>query len=384
MMKVAMVTPFNRERDRIAGGVAGVAKYLGEELAKYPDIRLTMVVPQGTDDAETVCEMWGGVSVYRLARRGIWRHLPGTVYDIFAGRRQVKSFLRKIEPDIVHFQDSAFLAAACERHKVLTIHGLSEKDAVWDARLGVFRWLKWLILKLTEAYTRRRIPNVILISESAARVLPRSKTRKVWRIDNPIEDSFFGIDWEPQAGRIFCCSRILPLKNITGLIEAFGWVVRRAPECRLRIAGAGDSAYLNECKRRAERSGLRERVEFLGRLSVSDVQRELSKANCFAMPSFQEMAPLSISEAMAVGVPVVAAAVGGIPDMVEHGGTGFVIDPNDARDIGDAIGRIISDGPLARSMGRQARISARKRYMASVVARKTVDVYCEILGARRS
>ncbi|MDD5303373.1 MAG: glycosyltransferase family 4 protein [Elusimicrobia bacterium] len=383
-MKVVMVTAIPDERRRIAGGVASVAKYLMDEFAKIPDISLTVVVPQGTKEKETTYEKSGGVSVFKLPRRGFWKFLPGTVYDIFAGRLQVKRFIKQIEPDIVHFQDAAFLAADCERRSVLTVHGLSEKDAAWDARWGAFRWLKCLILKLTEDYGRRRTPHIILISDCVISALPENKRRKTWRIDNPIADSYFDIDWEPESGRLFCCSRLTPLKNITGMIEAFGRVLQRAPHCRLRIAGTGEPGYLNDCRKQAATAGLQSRVEFLGNLSVSEVQRELSKANCFAMPSFREVAPLSIAEAMAAGVPVVAAAVGGIPDMVEHGRTGLLVDPHDARDIGDAIGRIISDERLARSMGRRARRIARDRYMASVVAEKTVNAYREIIGERHS
>lgn len=383
-MKIAMVTAFPDERQHIVGGVAGVAKYLADEFAKYPDISLTVVVPQGAGSNETECEKWGGVTVFRLARAGFWKFLPGTVYDVVAGRSQVNEFVRRIEPDIVHFQGTTFLAAGHETRNVLTIHGIAEKDAAWDPRWGALRWLKCLVLRLTEDYGRRRAPHVILISDYVGTVLPDNERRKIWRIDNPIADSFFEIDWAAEPGRIFCCSTITPRKNILGLIEAFGRVARREPQSQLRVAGSAEPEYLRACKEKVERAGLRSNVRFLGNLSVKDVQGELSKANCFALPSFQETAPLSIAEAMAVGVPVVASAVGGIPDMVEHGSTGFLADPHDSRAIGEGLARIISDDRLARSMSRRAKIASRERCMASVVARRTVEVYREILGRRRS
>jgi glycosyltransferase involved in cell wall biosynthesis len=383
-MKITMVTPFPDERASIVGGVAGVAKYLADEFAKSPEISLTVVVPQGTGGNATVCENWGGVSVYRLARGGFWKFIPGTVYDVLAGRRQLNEFIRQIEPDIVHFQGTTFLAAGYETSHVLTIHGIAEKDAVWDARWGALRWLQCLVLKLTENYGRSRAPHVILISDYVGKVLPENKRRRIWRIDNPIADSFFDINWEPEPGRIFVCSTIMPRKNILGLIGAFGRLVQRAPHSRLRIGGSAVPDYLSACRKQVETLGLESRVEFLGNLSVKEVQRELSCANCFALPSFQETAPLSIAEAMAVGVPVVASAVGGIPDMVEHGSTGFLVDPHDARDIADGLSRIISSKRLSRSMGRQAKKIALERCMASVVAQKTVAVYREILREGRS
>ncbi|HXT02512.1 MAG TPA: glycosyltransferase family 4 protein [Elusimicrobiota bacterium] len=383
-MKIAMVTPYPVDPRQIVGGVAGAAKYLVDELSKDPGIRITVVVPQGARQRETVREEWGPVTVYRLGRRGVWGFLPGTLYDIAAGRKQVNDFIRGLEPDIVHYQGATFLAAGCRRRNVLTIHGIAEKDALWEERGILRRRLKWTLLKLTEDFGRRRAPRVILISDYVREVLPENGSRKIWSIENPIADSFFDVSWEPEPGRIFCCSRIMARKNILGMIEAFKLLLRRLPHCRLRIAGTADPRYLRACRAQVEKDGLRSCVSFLGNLSVPEVQSELSKANCFAMPSFQETAPLSIAEAMAVGVPVVAAKVGGIPGMIEHGGTGFLLEPHDAAGIGDALWRISADDRLARSMGRRAKQAVRERYMASSVARRTVGVYREILEARGS
>lgn len=379
-MRVAMVSVFPDDPRRIVGGVAGVSKYLADEFSKFPDVRLTVVVPQGTRGRETLCEKWGAVTVYRLAREGFWRFLSGTPYDVMAGRAQVSRFMRRVEPDITHFQGATFLAAGYEPSSVLTIHGIAEKDAMWETRWWGSRWLKWLLLKVTEDFGRRRTPHVILISDYVESVLPADKRRKVWRIDNPIADSFFEIAPAAVAGRIFYCGRIMPRKNIAGMIEAFSAVALLDPQARLRIAGSAEPDYLRECRRQVEDRGLQGRVDFLGSLSVKDVQAELSMASCFVLPSFQETAPLSVAEAMAACVPVVAAAVGGIPGMIEHGSTGFLVDPYDVAGIGDAMGRVIADPSLSAEMGRKAKLAVRNRFMASVVAEKTVRVYREILG----
>ncbi|MHC4432717.1 MAG: glycosyltransferase family 4 protein, partial [Planctomycetota bacterium] len=154
-MHVAIVTVFPKEAHSIDGGVTGVAKYLVDELVKRPDVKLTILAPK-SDSHEITCEGWGDFNVYRLGKHGFWSFLPGTVYDIFARRRQIRSLLRQIDPDIVHFQAVTFLAADCEQPNILTIHGIAERDALWDNRWGILRRLKWLLLKLTEGYGRRR------------------------------------------------------------------------------------------------------------------------------------------------------------------------------------------------------------------------------------
>ena len=163
------------------------------------------------------------------------------------------------------------------------------------------------------------------------------------------------------------------------MIEAFALIVRQFPNAALRIAGAAEDAYLEACKRQVEAAGLQDKVHFLGNISIKDVQFELSRANCLVVPSFQENAPLTIAEAMAGGVPVVAAKVGGIPGMVKDGETGLLVDSHNVRSIAQAVQKILSDEPLARSMGHHGRQAAEKRFRASVVCEKTLRAYREVL-----
>jgi len=378
-MHVAMVTVFPQDRSCIDGGVAGAARYLADELARHPDVKLTVIVPNGRH-GETTYEQWDGFSVYRIGKKGPASFLPGTLYDIAAGKWHLRSLLREVNPDIVHFQAATFLAADCAKPNVLTIHGIAEKDAMWDSRWRILRRPRWLLLKLTEEYGRHRVPNIILISEYVKQFLPDKKqTQQTWLIDNPVADSYFDIERKFEPGRIFCCSRVRPLKNILGMISAFALIVEKFPDSQLRIAGAPEAGYLKSCERQVAANGLQDKVQFLGNISIEEVQFELSKVNCLVVPSFQENAPLTIAEAMAAGVPVVGANVGGIPGMLEDGRTGFLIDPYDTRNICEEVSRILADEALAQSMGHRAKQVAQKRFKASVVCEKTLQVYSEVL-----
>jgi glycosyltransferase involved in cell wall biosynthesis len=379
-MRIAMVTLFPETASHIDGGVAGVSKYIADELVKHQDAMLTIVVIKDLR-CKTTYEKWNNnINIFRVCKKGLWSFVPGAVYDIIAGKRQINKLLRQINPDIVHFQNHAFLAANCPYPHVLTIHGIMEKDAIWDSRWGPLRWLKWLLLKLSEDYGRRREKYVILISEYAKQFLPKKNNiRKSWLINNPIADSYFNIDWQFEPGRIFCCSRVRPLKNIVGMIKALTIIRQHLPDAQLRIAGSAEPAYMRQCQREVEVNSLSDNVCFLGNISIDDVQLELSKANCLVVSSFQENAPLSIAEAMAAGVPVVGAKVGGVPEMIEDGKTGLLVDPYDVNDIAKAVLKILSDQNLAHSMSRRAKEIAR-RYMASAVCKKTLQVYNEILS----
>ncbi|MEJ2702604.1 MAG: glycosyltransferase family 4 protein [Sedimentisphaerales bacterium] len=380
-MHVALVTVFPRDLHRIDGGVAGAARYLVEELAKHPDLKVTVIALESRA-SQTVPEQWENVTVCRLGKRRSWRVLPGTLYYMVTGKRRIRSLLKQINPDIVHFQGSTFLATNCKQPSILTIHGIAEEDAKWDDRWGILHRPRRLLLKFTEAYARRRVSHVVLISEYARRFLPaQNRIRKTWLIENSVAESYFHVERVPEPGKIFCCARIRPLKNTLGMIRAFALLVRRFPNAHLRIAGTPEAAYLDTCKQQVQADGLQDRVNFLGSISIDEVQLELSKANCLVVPSFQENAPLTIAEAMAVGVPVVAASVGGIPEMIEDGKTGLLVDPHDPRSICEAVSKILSDETLAHSMGQSAKETAEKRFTASLACEKTLQAYREILEA---
>ena len=164
------------------------------------------------------------------------------------------------------------------------------------------------------------------------------------------------------------------------MIKAFAIIKKEFSQTSLYIAGAADDDYLKECEKEIATNNLGSSVHLLSNISIEAVKSQLSKANCLVLPSFQENSPLTVTEAMAAGVPVVASRVGGIPEMIEDGKTGFLIDPYDTNDICRAVSKILTDDSLALSMGKRAKETARKRYMASSVAESTIKVYREILN----
>ena len=121
----------------------------------------------------------------------------------------------------------------------------------------------------------------------------------------------------------------------------------------LVVAGVGPEH--DDCVRRLEQEGLRDRATFLGRLSGGDVERVLAVSGVLTLPSTQEGMPYVILEAMASGVPVVSTAVYGIPEMVVHGETGLLVEPGDRDGLRNALAGLI-DSPEERArLGRAAR-----------------------------
>ena len=377
-LHVVMVTLFPANPDCIDGGVAAVAKYLSEELIRYQGLRLTIIVPQG-HWGPVRTENRNGLTIVRIGRQRWTRFLPSRIHHLFLVRREVRRLLRSLVPDIVHFQGYSCLAACPEQPSVLTIHGIAERDALWSTA-GFAKYIKYALVRCIECICRKNVHNIIVISPYVTDVLVRQIGHaRRWIIENPVADSFFNLHRDPQPYRVFCCSRMSARKNTLGLIDAFARVSAEYPQAVLRIAGSTEAGYLVQCQSLVARLGLESKVAFLGSLSIKGVQAELSSAACFVLASFQETAPVSIEEAMAAGVPVVASRLCGIPYMVADTVSGFCIDPRDKSDVARAIVAVLANPDRARQMGAAAHAAARSRFHASVVAAATLNVYTQVL-----
>jgi glycosyltransferase involved in cell wall biosynthesis len=127
----------------------------------------------------------------------------------------------------------------------------------------------------------------------------------------------------------------------------------RLPEARLLIAGDGE--HRASLERRAAELGLGAAVRFLGRCEAARVRGLLRRAHALVVPSIYEGMPLVVLEAMEAGVPVIASAVSGIPEVVEDGGTGWLVPPEETDALTDALAEAWTDPAEAARRGAAGR-----------------------------
>lgn len=142
-------------------------------------------------------------------------------------------------------------------------------------------------------------------------------------------------------------ARLEPQKNPLGLIESFARAL--GEDRRWRLLMAGDGSLGNAAREAALGRGIGERVHFLG--VRSDVAELLSASDVFALASHWEGNPIAVMEAMAAGLPVVATAVGGVPELVVHGETGLLAPAADERAFADALAAVAGDPDRRRELG---------------------------------
>jgi glycosyltransferase involved in cell wall biosynthesis len=173
------------------------------------------------------------------------------------------------------------------------------------------------------------------------------------------------------------------------VIDAFAEVARRRPEARLRFVGADAGIFVDDEGRPRtilEQVALRfpdeasaSRVEWLGGQPSSALPEIRRKGALVVVGSRYETFALTVVEAMAMGCPVVAPRVGGVPEIVEDGVNGLLFEPGNAADMAGKICRLLEDRPLAASLGHRAGLDAERRYDPTAVARRIEANYRRII-----
>ena len=377
-IQVALVTSAYPLGGReVVGGVEGVCYYLARALAANGALRVHLFV--------AFAEQYGFDRYTCLENNGLTTHtIPSTVKGsrllsyILLSPSAVLKRASGTRFDLVHFQNDAPWAARTRLPAVLTIHGINERDTLFRGP-PLTRSLRAWANRVLNSQMRARVRNIIAISPYVRQVLKPSAGQRIWDIENPVADTFFDVVREPVAGRVLFAGRIAPLKNVTGLMEAFALAAKDKPYCELRLAGPEtDAAYAARCRELAAQLGVAQRVKFLGPRSIEQMRTELARASFLVLCSLQENAPLVISEAMASGLPVVASNVGGVPWMVDEGVTGYLVDPTLPGDIARGLRLALENQELGQK-GARAKAVAEQRFRACAVAQKTVKVYRQVL-----
>ncbi len=202
--------------------------------------------------------------------------------------------------------------------------------------------------------------------------IPRRRVRTIW---NGIDLGRFAYTGPCAGGPAVIVARLAPEKDVDTLLRAAATIVRACPDFRLEIAG--DGPCRGDLERRAAERGLGECVRFLG--AVRDVPALLARARLFVLSSLTEGISLTLLEAMARGLPVVATEVGGNVEVVRPGETGFLVPPQQPDQLAQTLLQLWLDPVLGARLGR----AGRQRVEGLFDVRRMVAEY-EALYARLS
>lgn len=226
-----------------------------------------------------------------------------------------------------------------------------------------------------------------------ARVAELAPTAAYYHCNESLRPSFLTTTWDPRTIEPYSITMsqgYYPIKGLHYMLQCLPEVLDDFPGAHLYVTGIDPigtglarairrTSYAKYLKSLIRDLGVDDSVTFTGPLDEIDMASRLARSNVYAMPSLIENSPNSLCEAMAIGVPSVATAVGGIPSLLEHGRHGYLCPADTPRALARSIKQIFSDYDVAARFSRQAREMAAVRHDPTANARRTIEIYEEIL-----
>jgi glycosyltransferase involved in cell wall biosynthesis len=186
----------------------------------------------------------------------------------------------------------------------------------------------------------------------------------------------------PDACVLGTVANLLPIKGLETMIEALPLVRTKMPSVRYIIVGAGSEAYLRELLNLCKDRDVSDAVHFVG--FHDRPWAYLESMDLYVQPSRDEALGIAAIEAMAMGKPVVASRVGGLPEVVDHERTGLLVTPDDPEKLSDAILSLLQDDVRRKAMGELGAQVARERFDVRSSVTAIERLYLEVLNAGRS
>lgn len=281
----------------------------------------------------------------------------------------IRKHLKKMKPDVIHIHLNLLKyvipAALGLKIKVImhTVHSVAQHEGCKSDRIVNRIAYKLSLVKpvaLSRAI-RHTVADVYGIKEKKIPIvynggdLNRCKPKESYSIDGHC--------------KILHIGRFAEVKNHAGLIDAFEKVYKNKADVHLWLVG--DGVLKNKIENVVKEKHLAENVKFWGvQNSVYDI---LNSADIFVLPSHYEGIPLTITEAMGSGLPIIATRVGGIPDMIVDGLNGILIEDS-PEDLRKAISLLVEDEDLREKLGREA-LKRSLMFSSATMAEQYRDLY---------
>jgi glycosyltransferase involved in cell wall biosynthesis len=253
-----------------------------------------------------------------------------------------------------------------------------------------FNWF----LRFFEIRMLERANRIIAVSD-----FTRQELRKYYNIpENKIRVIHNGVDinkfkpavgkrkvkeelgFNPDAIAILSVGRLYARKGLFSLIESMPQVIKRFSNAKFIISGKGQSNEMRKLVAHAEKLGVKDNIIFTGYYPDKKLPKLYQAADVFAFSTFYEHHPFAILEALATGLPVVTTNVGGIPETIENGKNGFLVEPFHQNQLADRILYLLEHPAEASEMGFEARKTVEERFDWRIVVKKVLKVYDEALS----
>lgn len=208
--------------------------------------------------------------------------------------------------------------------------------------------------RAVERFSLRRADLVVPNSEYTMGCIRRAykvPQKKIRLVKKGIDPSEFPEPGKRKGNRVLLVGGNLQMKGGEDVIKAMSEVVKKHPKTELTMVGKGDPINNRVLERMVRKYGLEKNIKFIRHIPHDELVRSYPSYDIFLLPSYMDSLPQVMLEAMASKMPVIGSTFGGIPEAVDDGRTGFLVEAGDIGGIADRLIRLLDDPKLRKEMG---------------------------------
>ena len=299
-------------------------------------------------------------------------------------RPVVERLLRERRIDLIHAHTimpdgfaAVLLARDFQLPVVCTVHG-SDIAVYPDRNIATRHATHWAL---------REVDGLIAVSRNLAdKVQHLGRTRSIHVVRNGANAELFSrlpkamarakLGLPSESKLVLFVGNLVEIKGLEFLVKAIAQVQTANSVAYL----LGEGKLFSTLAALSQQLGISDRCHLVGTRPHEELRLWFSAADCFVLPSLSEGFPTVLAEAAMTGLPIVATAVGGVPELVEDHRTGLLVPSRDAGALARAIDAVLANSVFANLMAEQARIVARRELTWQVNANHTLAVYREVLA----
>ena len=373
-MKIVVIGSFPLNISCIQGGVEASVFGLVQELSIHNEV-IVYDTPRkrGSDTVQTD----RNIKIVRTSNSGRWNLSANLLLDRFC-----ESILNDA-PDICHIHGtSPFMYGIYKRLRkrnipiLVTVHGLChvEKKKELKKKFSIETFFRYLYQSRIEYKFLSECEHIVVDTEYVRRAIVECKQKRkinklpvMYVVPQGVNEKYYGIEGSEKTSIILSVGTFSPRKGHLYLVKSFEKVAERNKDAVLTIAGAKSSwSYFDMMQDHVSKSAYRDRILLMPNVSHEDLLNLYRQAHVFALHSEEESQGIVLAEAMAVGLPVVATKVGGIPDVVKDGETGILADFSDIDAFGTGLQTLLSNNELWASMSAKGKELSLKYKWSSI------------------
>lgn len=384
-LRVMIVVPnMSAKIETITGGVHSAVMNLLRGFAETGDAEILLVSITEELKEPVEIQFAKNIRIYYLPEGP----LPSSSLNyFFVSTGRLRKLIKSFQPDLVHYQIGGTLlftrwASMFSIPHLITIHGIP-----WAELKIAKHWKQRLTIYLNAIIGDWLYPdNIIQISAYSREQFKNRKINQLSIIPNAIPSRYADIPLKDGMSNHLVFVGILnDLKNQLFILKVLKELKEEGIVYSIEFCGGfGNSEYQQLMEDYIKNHALEEQVQFNGWVAYSDLPAVLVKADMLVLTSRQEALPMSIAEAMAAGRPALATRVGGIPEMIDDGKNGFLIELDSTRTAKEALKQVYNDSVRIRKMGEAAKYKAKENYMAASVAERTQAFYQQLVHAKKA